>query len=567
MNINNKNSIIIFLTILFLFLNGLTFASGITNREYNNVKKEKYRIEKNRYSKRYQYRNVAEKFYKLYAKSPRSPLADDCLYLCAEVYYNSYKKFGIKSDLTSSLSYYRLLAVNYTSWTAAKAFLKSADIYIMLKDYISAKYILQKLIRKFPKRKEARIAKAKIREIDKKYSSSKQKTVKKKHTIKYIYTGNKHHNKSISTKGKVTINNIRYWSDKDYSRVVIDLDGPAKYEKHWLKANPEKNKPPRLFIDIYNSKINPKVQKVFLIKDGLLKSIRWGSYKKGTTRIVLDSENVQDFKVFPMVNPNRIIVDVSGKNFMFVKKKRNKFSDLNSQSLISDDTTLAKAFGLKINTIVIDPGHGGHDPGASYYGIKEKDIVLDIGLKLKSLLAINHPELKVYMTRSKDIFIPLEERTAFANRKKADLFVSIHINAARNRKASGVETYVLNVTNDKAALAVAALENKATAKSLSDLQGILKDIMLNSKLEESLVLAQKIQNYLVKHIKAKSLGVKQAPFYVLVGAKMPSILVECGFVSNKKEAKLLNTNRYRLKIAEGIYKGLEAYVKQFNGNK
>jgi N-acetylmuramoyl-L-alanine amidase len=251
---------------------------------------------------------------------------------------------------------------------------------------------------------------------------------------------------------------------------------------------------------------------------------------------------------------------------MFVKNKDNHY-DLDTRDLPSGHTTLAKAFGLKINTIVIDPGHGGHDPGASYYGIKEKDLVLDIGLKLKSLIAVNHPGLKVYMTRSKDIFIPLEERTAFANRKKADLFVSIHINAARNKKASGIETYVLNVTNDKAALAVAALENKATEKSLSDLQGILKDIMLNSKLEESLTLASIVQKYLVKHTNAKNLGVKQAPFYVLVGAKMPSILIECGFVSNKKEAKLLNTNRYRLKIAEGIYKGLEAYVKQFNGNK
>lgn len=531
-------------------------AARITQKEYKAAKKDKAYIEKSRKVRRQSYRIVAEKFYKLYAKAPRSPLADDSLYLCAEVWFKSYKRYKITSDLKASLKYYRLLSVNYSSWTAAQAYLKSADIYIIFKDYTSAKYILRKLIKKFPKRKEARTARKKIAEIDHKYL--KKKVVKPKKTIKKTPVV-----KSVTSKGKVTIQNIRHWSDEDYSRIVIDLNKSAAYEQHWLKANPEQNKPPRLFIDIKNSYMNPSIPKAKLIKDGLLKSIRWGTYKKGVTRIVLDSANVNDFKVFPMVNPNRIIIDVSGKNMNFVKTNSDFKTNTGS---ISGNTTLAKAFGLKVNTIVIDPGHGGKDPGASYYGIKEKDVVLDLGLRLRKLIKQKHPGLKVYMTRETDIFIPLEERTAFANRKRADLFVSIHINAARNKRASGIETYVLNVTKDKRALAVAALENQATAKSLSDLQGILKDIMLNSKLEESLMLAGMVQKHLTTNVKAKSLGVKSAPFYVLVGAKMPSILIECGFVSNRKESKKLQTKKYRQKIAEGIYKGLESYVKQFNGD-
>jgi N-acetylmuramoyl-L-alanine amidase len=551
---NNRYRILVFI-FSFFFLAIYANAAHISKSEYYSAKKDKTYIEKSRKVSRTSYRIVAEKFYHLYSKAPKDALADDSLYLCAETWYKSYKKFRNKNDLKQALKYYRLLAVNYNSWTAAKAYLSSADIYIILKDYASAKYTLYKLIKRFPKRTEAKIARKKIAEIDKKYLH--KKTVKKHKKIT-----SKPKKVTYSSK-KTTIKGIRHFSDLNYSRIVIDVDRMPKYEQHWLKANPEHNKPPRLFIDIENSVVGRGIPKAQHIKDGLLKSIRWGTFKKNTTRIVLDSENVQDFKVFPMVNPNRIVIDVSSKNIKFTRK--DKIFKTKTDNL-GKGTTLAKAFGLKVNTIVIDPGHGGKDPGATYNGLKEKDIVLDLGLKLRGTIKRNNPNLKVYMTRSTDIFIPLEERTAFANRKRADIFVSIHINAARNKKAHGIETYVLNVTNDKGALAVAALENQATTKSLSDLQGILKDIMLNSKLEESLMLAGAVQKNLTSIVKAKSLGVKQAPFYVLVGAKMPSILIECGFISNRQESKKLKSNFYRQKIAEGIYKGLKSYINQINGS-
>jgi N-acetylmuramoyl-L-alanine amidase len=161
----------------------------------------------------------------------------------------------------------------------------------------------------------------------------------------------------------------------------------------------------------------------------------------------------------------------------------------------------------------------------------------------------------------------LEERTAIANKHKADLFISIHVNATRSGQASGVETYVLNVTNDKAALAVAAFENQATTKSLSDLHGILRDIMLNSKLEESLLLAGATQQGLVARLKlnkTQDLGVKQAPFYVLMGAMMPSILVEVGFLTNKDDAKKLASPTHRREAARGIHAGIEEYIKKYN---
>jgi N-acetylmuramoyl-L-alanine amidase len=228
--------------------------------------------------------------------------------------------------------------------------------------------------------------------------------------------------------------------------------------------------------------------------------------------------------------------------------------------------TLASAFGLKVRTRVIDPGHGGKDPGCNYSGLKEKDIVLDIAKELSALLQ-KDPSLKVYLTRDKDTYLPLEERTAIANKYKADLFISIHINAAPNKSASGIETYVLNVTNDASALEVAAFENKATTKSISDLQGILKDLMLNSKLEESMNLAYAVQKNLsasLKLSKAQNLGVKQAPFYVLVGAQMPSVLIEAGFLSNKADSGKLATAAYRKSVAAAIHKGILEYSAKYN---
>ncbi|UOD35741.1 N-acetylmuramoyl-L-alanine amidase [Deferribacteraceae bacterium V6Fe1] len=544
-------------TVIILILAITSAFAAISTRDYNSVKNDLAYIEKSKSATRTSYTLVAEKFYKLYRQSPSSSLADDSLYLCGMTYIKSYNRFKNREDLKNALKYFRLAAVNYKSKWAAESYLQAAEIYVLLDDYASARYMLNKLISKFKTRPEAKEAKKKLEEIERKF----QRDVE----IKSNAANNSNITKVSSSKSNGSnpiVKNIRYFSSDDYTRVVIDVNDIPKFEKHWLKANPEYNKPPRLFIDLFNTDIDKSIDKVIEIKDGLLKSVRWGLFDKGTTRIVLDSENVKDFTVFTMSNPDRIVIDVSGSPNGVASKSDINTSTTNKSSGVS---TLAGVFGLKVKTIVIDPGHGGHDPGASYYGINEKDVVLDVGLYLKELLKSNFNDLNIYMTREQDVFIPLEERTAFANKKRADLFVSIHVNASRNTSAYGVETYVLNVTNDKGALEVAAFENQATEKSLSDLQGILKDIMLNSKLEESLMLAKFVQDELASGLSDKNLGVKQAPFYVLVGAKMPSVLVECGFLSNKKYLNKFNSKDYRKAIAENIYKGIKEYIEKYNG--
>jgi N-acetylmuramoyl-L-alanine amidase len=212
--------------------------------------------------------------------------------------------------------------------------------------------------------------------------------------------------------------------------------------------------------------------------------------------------------------------------------------------------SLAKQLGLNVRRIVIDPGHGGKDPGCNLSGgIREKNIVLSIARilakKIKEKIGC-----EVVLTRDKDTFISLEQRTAIANMQKADLFVSLHINAHKNGNIWGLETYFLNMATDERAVMVAARENATSEKNISDLQTILNDLMLNTKIHESSRLAHEVQKGMFSHIqksykRAKSLGVKQAPFYVLIGAQMPAILVETGFLTNSTEKKRLMSKKYQ----------------------
>jgi N-acetylmuramoyl-L-alanine amidase len=227
--------------------------------------------------------------------------------------------------------------------------------------------------------------------------------------------------------------------------------------------------------------------------------------------------------------------------------------------------SLSRQLGLGISRIVIDPGHGGHDPGARSRGLSEAELVLDVALRLEKLLA-KEPGVEVMMTRRTNVFIPLEERTAIANREGADLFLSIHANASRNSKARGVETYFLNFASTPDAEAVAARENSASGQTMHKLPDIVKAITLNNKLDESRDFATLVQREMVRHLakansQVRDLGVKQAPFVVLIGAGMPSVLAEISFVTHPQEGRLLKSGAYRQRIAEALFQGVQRYQR------
>jgi N-acetylmuramoyl-L-alanine amidase len=236
------------------------------------------------------------------------------------------------------------------------------------------------------------------------------------------------------------------------------------------------------------------------------------------------------------------------------------------------DRSLIRALGLKIGKIVIDAGHGGHDTGTiGPNGLEEKDLVLEVGRRLGKMLETRLGAEVVY-TRKDDTFIPLETRTAIANKARADLFVSIHANSSHDPDARGVETYYLNFTSSPEALEVAARENAVSEKSIYELQDLVKKIALKEKIEESREFAGDVQQSLHSGLAVKSpgirdRGVKKAPFIVLIGANMPSILAEISFVSNPSDERRLATGEYRQRIAESLYRGIAKYVNGLSGVK
>jgi N-acetylmuramoyl-L-alanine amidase len=349
-----------------------------------------------------------------------------------------------------------------------------------------------------------------------------------------------------------SIKGFRHATYKSHTRVVIDVNGPIDFIQKRL-TNPD-----RLFFDIKNCSISKKTKSSLKINDDTIKTVRAAQYDKNTVRVVLDLNRMKKYIAFMLEDPSRLVIDVYPAEGSTVKSTKKKNIPGDKQK-------------SKIKTVVIDPGHGGKDPGAiGPRGLREKDITLHVAKRLGNILKKKYG-MNIIYTRTRDKFIPLNDRTEIANSKKADLFVSIHVNASRKRNARGIETYFLNWTNNREATRVAARENRISFKKMqkvqSGLQYILKDLARKNKNEESARLAYSVQSSMVNNLKKdygriEDLGVKFALFYVLIGAEMPSALVEVSFISNYEEEKRLSRDSYKNKIAEALAKGIDSYISQ-----
>lgn len=385
---------------------------------------------------------------------------------------------------------------------------------------------------------------------------------------------------------------VRHWSNPDYTRVAVSLDHEATYEHHQLRGDPREGKPSRLYLDIHGARISGKTPPI-PVGDGLLRQIRVAQHTPETVRVVIDLESIRDFKIFTFASPFRIIIDFRGEQREEMRSlPLPVVTSAPFRSHLSPEETAAEPPGRSavpssaprqsiqreseqkprdrripppIRRVVVDPGHGGHDPGAvGKKGTKEKDVVLEMGLELARILTVEHG-LDVVLTRTTDVFVELQERTAIANKVGADIFISIHANAAPNRHAAGIETYYLNLAKTEKVAQLAALENGTSLEKVSLLQAVLFDLMANYKLNDSAHLAEEVQKSLIRrisrtHSSPRNLGVKQGPFYVLVGATMPSILVETAFISNAAEEERLADPSYRKAAAAGIADGIAAYM-------
>jgi len=410
-----------------------------------------------------------------------------------------------------------------------------------------------------------------------------------------------------------TIRGIRRTVLAEVVRVSIELDREVIFHEERV------DNPARLLFDLASTQASTAVQDANWSYQGdIVRRIRVGRHPNQTTRVVLDLEGVSRYTVVTLYNPYRILIDceratatkpapappptatsgVTPENVPgTVNRPESAPGVVNppdgvagagktaagattatqpprkaapakvpapvKEKADANRVSMARQLGLGVSRIVIDPGHGGRDPGAEGSDISEAQIVLDIALRLEKALA-RQPGVETVLTRRTDIFVPLEERTRIANREQADLFLSIHANASRNQNARGIESYYLNFASNPEAEAVAARENAASERTMNSLTDIVRAITLNNKLDESKELAALVQQAMARRLKPsnkslKNLGVKQAPFVVLIGAAMPSVLAEVSFITNRREGQLLRTEAYRQRIADALADSILRY--------
>jgi N-acetylmuramoyl-L-alanine amidase len=367
------------------------------------------------------------------------------------------------------------------------------------------------------------------------------------------------HGKGLSEKTKrPLLTNIRHRSSNHYTRVVLDLSAEVKYETHILKEEPSKGLPSRIYVDLVGTRLAMDDARSIAVRDGLLRQVRVGQFSSDVVRVVLDMNSLSDYKTFVLPDPYRLVVDIqgqtNGEELVALVKRGGSYPQGEAK----------KAPKQRLRKIVLDPGHGGKDPGAiGVRGVAEKDVVLSIAKKLARKLE-KDLGVEVVLTRRDDSYLHLEDRTAIANAENADLFISLHTNASPNSRARGLETYYLDNTDDEASIRLAARENGTSRRRISDLQFILSDLTQNSKQEDSITLAHHIHSSLASRVGRKygavrDLGVKKALFYVLVGAKMPSVLAEIFFITNKREGRQLSRSSYQNTVVEALYEGIKKY--------
>lgn len=486
-----------------------------------------------------------DNFKAVYRHNPSGSWAPVGLYMAGVLYEELYRRSFKTSDRENAFEVYDLIITRYPKSKYRQKAENAIRRHALKK---TSKTTPTKAI---PEKNNARSPADSIEKEIKKLSSTQDPDTKKSNQAEA---------------GNAEIVGLRYWSNPNYTRVVIDADNEVSYAHRLLEKDTSTNKPKRLYVDLNNSRLGKDIKKHILIDDNLLMDTRAGQFSSNQVRVVVDIKSFKTYKIFSLKNPFRIVIDVWGEaekptpSVVITDKKGDKIPA----------GALAKQLALGVRRIVIDPGHGGRDYGAPGYmkGVYEKNVSLKVARRLANKIR-NQLDCEVIMTRNSDRNLSLEERTAIANTKNADLFISIHTNASRDRRAYGIETFFLNLATDNDAILVAARENATSTKNISDLQSILSDLMQNAKINESSRLAVHVQgslnNHLRKHYsRIKSKGVKQAPFYVLLGAQMPAILIETAFISNSRECNRLVNEKYQDRMCDAIVKGIQAYVRETN---
>jgi N-acetylmuramoyl-L-alanine amidase len=562
------------------------------------------RASRRRSDKRSEWEAVVLRYRKVVARYPRSGYCDNALLTAGNLYREMARRFGSPRYREDASAAYRMLVAEYPSsrlgddalWAAVEIARESSDRRRLSE---SARAYLDT----YPEGQRASRVKKLLREREPSTPIP-----------------------SPPPPGLARVFDLRAWSGDSSTRVVIDVERKVELQSD-TAVNPD-----RLWVDLQGTRLHPNLaRRVFPVGDGLLEQVRIAQNRDDVVRVVLDFKDVWEHQVFFLDNPTRLVIDVRGqaRPSPQVAQAPPSLPTRRVNGMVQGDIdgesaprtpppiaiagvdrlpagarptppptprpaapppavaaaaatpapeppatnragsySLARQLGLGVRRIVVDAGHGGHDPGTiGHGGLQEKELVLDVALRLERLV---RQELgaDVILTRSTDVFIPLEERTAIANSRGADLFLSIHANSSRNASAGGIETYFLNFAQNPHAEAVAARENAISPATLKDLQNLVKAITLNSKIDESRDFAAAVQEGMVAGVRqqhgVRDRGVHTAPFYVLIGANMPAVLAEIAFVSNPEDEKRLRGGDYREVLARSLLSGVKSYLEALN---
>lgn len=359
-------------------------------------------------------------------------------------------------------------------------------------------------------------------------------------------------------KGLGDVVDVRHWSYPDYTRVVVEFSTPVTSEVRHLPADGEAKRPERLYLDVEGVWVGRRYLDGIPVGDGLLKAVRLGQNTRTVTRVVIDVERYERHRLLTLSHPDRLVVDVYGPREAAETlrwPRREKQGERSHARLPTDMRP--------VQTLVIDPGHGGRDPGAiGIGGLREKDVTLRLAKVLREKTETEG--FRVVLTREGDRTIDLEERTAMAEAAGGDVFISLHTNAAPRGAARGLETYYLDANHERHSLDVAARENGIDPSQVNALQRTLARLRVSEASVHSRRLAALVQDQIVAGVDGRfgrvhDLGVKKGPFYVLFLSNMPAVLVEVGFITNRKEARLLRDGDYLEELAEQIKAALVRY--------
>ena len=569
------------------------------------------------------YKLTVAAFQKVYATSPLAEEVTPSLMAEGELYREMGRLYDA-SYFQSSIDAYQFLLKQYPgSRYRSAALLAIAEIQKDdLKKPDVAEVTYKEYLKRFPTAEKAGDARAALEEI----AASRKAAIPQPPEIK----GERVEPRAGKLPARITA--VRTWNSKDSTRILVTLDNTIDYEADRILSpdriffdlrkahmNPKlsgtktddsggllksvriaQNKPDvvRIVLDVDGA----KNYSAFLLSNPyrLVIDVRSDSTKDAanstpTTTAVSHASTAPEQKAdVSLAKPSEIVSVTTNKpppakssagaksEVATEKPPASKSARTNAGTVEPSSAakptrdgqrSLSRALGLKISRIVIDAGHGGFDTGTvGPHGLMEKDLCLDVALRLGRLIDQKLPGAEVLYTRKDDTFIPLEQRTAIANEAKADLFISIHANSSRDPSARGIETYYLNFATSPESMEVAARENSNSQESMHDLQDLIKKIARNEKIEESKELAGDIQNTLAQRLQVvsqreRNRGVKKAPFVVLIGANMPSVLSEISFVSNPNDEAMLRKTAQRQRIADGLYRGIAAYLDNLNSLK